>query len=362
MPYKTAVGTTYDSGDFAAVFDKALALADYKGFAERRRQSRARGLYRGIGISCMLEHAGGIPLEGTALTFPGGDMLELGLNVQSTGQGHATVFPPLVAERLGIRPEQVRHRHGDSAMEIAGYASVGSRSAMTVSHALVKTVDAMLAKGKVIAARVLEAAEADIEYRDGHFEVMGTDRRIGLFELATLAKEMHARGEIPETMDTKVNAETPLTFPNGCHIAEVEIDPETGRLAVVAYTAVDDCGTVLNSTIVEGQTHGAIAQGLGQAMMERVVYDPGSGQLVTGSFMDYALPRADDMPPLKDALHPVPATTNPLGVKGAGEAGTTAAIAAVMNAIAHAIPKGAGAHLDMPATSEKLWRACREAA
>ena len=362
MPYKTAVGTTYDSGDFAAVFDKALAIADYKGFAERRRQSRARGLYRGIGISCMLEHAGGIPLEGTALTFPGGDVLELGLNVQSTGQGHATAFPPLVAERLGIRPEQVRHRHGDSAMEIAGYASVGSRSAMTVSHALVRTIEAMLAKGKVIAARVLEAAEADIDYRDGHFEVIGTDRRIGLFELAARAKDMHARGEIPETMDTKVNAETPLTFPNGCHIAEVEIDPETGRLAVVAYTAVDDCGTVLNSTIVEGQTHGAIAQGLGQAMMERVVYDPGSGQLVTGSFMDYALPRADDMPPLKDALHPVPATTNPLGVKGAGEAGTTAAIAAVMNAIADAIPKGAGAHLDMPATSEKLWRACREAA
>ena len=362
MPYKTAVGTTIDSGEFETVLDKALALADHDGFKQRRREAAKRGKYRGFGISCMLEHAGGFPLEGTALSFPGGEHLVLGLNVQSTGQGHATVFNPMLAERLGIKPEQVEHRHGDSAMEIAGYASVGSRSAMTVSHALIKTVEALLNKGKMIAATVLETAETDIEYRDGRFGVVGTDRSVTLFDLAARAKEMKKRGDIPEDLDTKTNAETPLTFPNGCHIAEVEIDPKTGEMALVAYAAVDDCGRPLNTMIVEGQTHGSIAQGLGQAMLENAIYDSSGGQLVTGSFMDYAMPRASDMPAFKDAIHSVPATTNPLGVKGAGEAGTTAAIAAVMNAIADAIPGGAGAHLDMPATPEKLWQACQKAA
>ena len=362
MPYKTAVGTTIDSGEFETVLDKALALADHDGFKQRRREAAKRGKYRGFGISCMLEHAGGFPLEGTALSFPGGEHLVLGLNVQSTGQGHATVFNPMLAERLGIKPEHIEHRHGDSAMEIAGYASVGSRSAMTVSHALIKTVEALLNKGKAIAANVLETAETDIEYRDGRFGVVGTDRSVTLFDLAARAKEMKKRGEIPEDLDTKTNAETPLTFPNGCHIAEVEIDPKTGEMALVAYAAVDDCGRPLNTMIVEGQTHGSIAQGLGQAMLENAIYDSSGGQLVTGSFMDYAMPRASDMPAFKDAIHSVPATTNPLGVKGAGEAGTTAAIAAVMNAIADAIPGGAGAHLDMPATPEKLWQACQRAA
>ncbi len=362
MPYKTAVGTTIDSGEFETVLDKALALADRDGFKQRRREAAKRGKYRGFGISCMLEHAGGFPLEGTALSFPGGEHLVLGLNVQSTGQGHATVFNPMLAERLGIKPEHIEHRHGDSAMEIAGYASVGSRSAMTVSHALIKTVEALLNKGKTIAATVLETAETDIEYRDGRFGVVGTDRSVTLFDLAARAKEMKKRGEISEDLDTKTNAETPLTFPNGCHIAEVEIDPKTGEMALVAYAAVDDCGRPLNTMIVEGQTHGSIAQGLGQAMLENAIYDSSGGQLVTGSFMDYAMPRASDMPAFKDAIHSVPATTNPLGVKGAGEAGTTAAIAAVMNAIADAIPGGAGAHVDMPATPEKLWQACQKAA
>jgi aerobic carbon-monoxide dehydrogenase large subunit len=361
MPYKTAVGTTIDSGEFATVLDKALALADYDGFKQRRRAAAKAGKYRGLGIACMLEHAGGAPLEGTALSFPGGETLVLGLNVQSTGQGHASAFNPLLAERLGIKPERIEHRHGDSAMEIAGYASVGSRSAMTVSHALIKTAEAMLAKGKTIAATVLEAADTDIEYRDGRFSVVGTDRTISLFELAARAKEMKKRGEIAEDLDTKTNAETPLTFPNGCHIAEVEIDPATGALALIAYIAVDDCGKALNAMIVEGQTHGAIAQGVGQAMMEQAVFDASGGQLITGSFMDYAMPRADDLPVFKDAIHAVPARTNPLGVKGAGEAGTTAAISAFMNAVADAIPGGAGARLDMPATAEKIWRACRQA-
>jgi aerobic carbon-monoxide dehydrogenase large subunit len=361
MPYKTAVGTTIDSGEFETVLDKALALADADGFKQRRREAGKRGKFRGLGISCMLEHAGGVPLEGTSVSFPGGEKLVLGLNVQSTGQGHATTFNPLLAERLGIKAEQIEHRHGDSAMEIAGYASVGSRSAMTVSHAMIKTVEALVTKGKAIAATVLEAAEADIEYRGGRFNVVGTDRGISLFDLAARAKEMKKRGEIAEDLDTKTNAETPLTFPNGCHIAEIEIDPNTGALALVAYSAVDDCGNALNPMIVEGQTHGSIAQGLGQAMMENAVFDASGGQLITGSFMDYAMPRADDMPLFKDAMHLVPAKTNPLGVKGAGEAGTTAAIAAVMNAVADAIPGGAGAHLDMPVTPEKLWQACQKA-
>jgi carbon-monoxide dehydrogenase large subunit len=361
MPYKTAVGTTYDSGEFEAVLDQALALADVDGFKQRRRESKARGKYRGLGVSCMLEHAGGMPLEGATIAFPGGETMNLVLNVQSTGQGHASVFPHVAAKQLGIPVEQIRHRHGDSNNEIPGMASVASRSAVTAGSAIVKTIDTMVAKGKAIAATVLEAAEPDIAYRDGRFEVVGTDRRISLFDLAARASEMKERGELAENLDTKTTAQTPQTFPNGCHIAEVEIDPETGEVAILAYTAVDDCGNVLSHMIVQGQIHGALASGLGQALLEHAIYDAEGGQLITGSFMDYAMPRATDMPALRDALHPVPATTNPLGVKGVGEAATTAAIATVMSAIDDAIPGGAGARMEMPATPAKVWAACRKA-
>jgi aerobic carbon-monoxide dehydrogenase large subunit len=361
MPYKTAVGTTYDSGDFEPILDKALELADYDTIKQRKREAAKRGKYRGIGISCMLEHAGGAPLESAMLSFPGGEKLHLTLNVQNTGQGHATVFPGVIAERLGIAFDKISHSNGDSADELVGYASVGSRSAMTAGHSIVKTMDAILDKGKPIAAAMLETGDADIAYKDGNFEVVGTDRRVTLFAVAARATEMKKRGEIAEDLDTKTKTETPLSFPNGCHIAEVEIDPDTGRLSVVAYAAVDDCGRPLNAMIVEGQLQGSLAQGLGQALMENTVYDKDSGQLVTGSFMDYAMPRAEDVPPLRDAMHNVPATTNPLGVKGVGEAGTTAAIAAVMNAVADAIPNGAGAHLEMPVTAPRLWEACQRA-
>ena len=329
MPYKTAVGTTYDSGDFVPVFDKALALSDYESFKARRRETKSRGKYRGIGISCMLEHAGGTPLEGAWLTFPGDGTLTINLNVQSTGQGHASVFGRLVAGRLGIPRDKVGHRHGDSALEIAGYASVGSRSAMTAGASIVKCVDLILEKGRRVPAMLFEAAEEDIAYEASRFAVAGTDRRISLFELADRAADLKRRGAIEEDLDTKTTTEVPLTFPNGVHVAEVEIDPDTGHMEIVAYTAVDDCGNVLDGMIVEGQLHGALAQGLGQALMEQVVYDE-TGQLATGSFTDYAMPRAADMPPVRDALVCVPATTNPLGVKGVGEAGTTASIAAVM--------------------------------
>jgi carbon-monoxide dehydrogenase large subunit len=361
MPYKTAVGTTIDSGEFEPLLNEALALAEYDSLKQRKRASAKRGQYRGLGISCMLEHSGASPLEAASLSFPGGEKLLLGLNVQSTGQGHATTFALLLAQRLGISPTHIAHRHGDSALELAGYASVGSRAAMVVSHTTLKLVDVMLAKGRAIAASALEAAEGDIEYGHGRFNVVGTDRSISLFELAARAREMKQRGDIAEDLDTKGNAETPLTFPNGCHIAEVEIDPATGKVELANYVAVDDCGNALNRMIVEGQVHGSVAQGLGQALWEQAVFDNESGQLVTGSFMDYGIPHAGDMPVIKEALHLVPARTNPLGVKGAGEAGTTAAIAAVMNAIADAIPGGGGIHLGMPATGEKVWRACRAA-
>jgi carbon-monoxide dehydrogenase large subunit len=360
MPYATAVGMIYDSGDFPPIFEQALRLADYAGFAQRRRDAAARGRYRGIGISCFLEHSGGMPTESAMITFPEPDTLLLGLGVQSTGQGHATVYPRIVAQRLGIPVEHIQHRHGDSAMALPGFPSVASRSTMTAGSALVRSVDLMLEKGRKIASQLLEAAEADIEYSNGNFQVVGTDRRLSLFEVAARAADLAKRGQISEGLDTKATVDTPPTFPNGCHVAEVEIDPDSGSLEVVAYSAVDDCGNVLDHTLVEGQVQGALAQGLGQALLEAAVYDSDSGQLVTGSFTDYAMPRAEDMPPMRDGLHSVPATTNPLGVKGVGEAGTTASIGAIMNAIADAIPGGAGAKLDMPATPEKIWQACRQ--
>jgi len=281
--------------------------------------------------------------------------------VQSTGQGHATVYPKLVADRLGIKPEQVKHRHGDTNMNLVGAPSVGSRSTMTAGAAVVRGIELLLEKGKKIAAMLLEASEADIEYKGGTFRVVGTDRKLSLFEVASRSADLAKRGQIAESLDTKATVDTPQTFPNGCHIAEVEIDPDTGEVAVAAYTAVDDGGNIINHTLVEGQVIGSLAQGFGQALYETASYDS-SGQLTTGSFMDYAMPRAHHMPSLaeiKTADHVVPATTNPLGVKGVGEAGTTGSIAAIMNAIADAVP--AATKLDMPATPEKVWRAVREA-
>ena len=362
MPYKTAIGTTYDSGDFEPILDKALELADYAGFKQRRREAAKRGKYRGFGICCLLEHAGGAPTESAMLTFPGNETL--------------LVKPQRAEHRPGPR-HRVSARHRRAARHCAGESRASPRRfgvrtrRLCVgrlalgddgrSFAWSTAIDTILAKGKPIAAAMLEAGEGDIGYKHGRFEVVGTDRRVSLFEVAARAAEMKKRGEIAEDLDTKTTTDTPLTFPNGVHIAEVEIDPDTGAMRIATYTAVDDCGRALDHTIVEGQLHGAVAAGLGQALMESTIYDGGNGQLVTGSFMDYAMPRADDMPPLRDAMLNVPATTNPLGVKGVGEAGTTAAISAVMNAVADAIPGGAGAHLDMPATAARLWEACQRA-
>jgi carbon-monoxide dehydrogenase large subunit len=355
MPFKTPINM-YDSGDFPAIVEKALELADFDNFSKRRRESAKRKKLRGIGVSCMLEHAGAMPMEQASVSFPGGDQLILGCNVQSTGQGHATVFGRMLAGHLGIESEKIEHRHGDTNMGLTGFASVGSRSAMCAGNAIIHVADLMLAKGRKVASAALEASESDIQYRHGSFEVVGTDRKISLFDAAKRAKEFG------EDLDTKDKLETHLTFPNGCHIAEVEVDPDTGKIDIVTYTAVDDCGNVLNQMIVEGQVQGSIANGLGQALTENAVYESTSGQLVTGSFMDYGMPRAHDMPiELREATHPVTATSNKLGVKGTGEAGTTAAIAAVMNAISDAVPNGAADHLDMPATPSKVWHACQKA-
>ena len=359
IPFKTAVGTTYDSGDFPAVFDKALALADVTGFAKRKREAQKRGKRLGLGISCLLEHSGGTPTESAALAFTEDDRLTVVLGVHSTGQGHATVYKRLAAERLGIPAERVFVRQGDTALGVGNGASVGSRSTMTAGTALVRTAETLIEKGKKLAVNVLEAGEQDIVYRDGMFAVTGTDRRVGLFELAREAAAKKQRGEIDESLDTRQTVDTPQTFPNGCHIVEVEVDPATGETQVLSYTAVDDAGNIMDHTLIEGQVHGGVAQGLGQALLEHTVYDKDNGQLLSGSFMDYGMPRATDMPAFRIADIIAPATTNPLGVKGAGEAGTTGSLAAIMNAIADAVP--AAAHMDMPATPEKVWKACREA-
>ncbi len=352
LPYKGALGTVFDSGEFAPVIADALAAADAAGFPSRRTRSEAKGKRRGLGVGCFLEIAGGQPGEGARIGFPGESRLLLAIGIGPSGQGHATLYRRMAAERLGIPVEAVDIAHGDSDSNVPSAGAVASRSTMSVGSAVYAVVDSVIEKGRRAAAQILEAAEADIAYRDGVFEISGTDRRVSLFKVAEAAE-----AAIGETLDTQEIADALPSFPNGCHVAEVEIDPETGAVVLAAYTAVDDCGRVLQPVLVEGQVQGGAAQGVGQALLEHGVYDDASGQLLAGSFMDYAMPRADDLPPIASLFHPVPSQRNPLGVKGVGEAGTTAALAAVMNAIADALPPGA--KIDMPATPEAVWRACR---
>src|SRR5476649_2218722 len=351
IPYATAVDTSFDSGDFEGLLDKALAHSDYDGFAKRRARSEQHGKRRGLGISCFLEHAGGMPGDEAGVRFPGADTLVVALGMHPSGQGHASLYRRLAAQRLGIDETRVVVRQGDTDLDIQGGASVAYRSTTATGSALVRTIELVVEKGRRLASQLMEASEADIEYAEGVFQVAGTDRRLSLFEVAERAKTLN------DTLDTKGQVTVPQTFPNGCHIAEVEIDPETGFVTLAAYTAVDDCGNMLDPVLVEGQVHGGIAQGVGQALWEEVIFERQSAQLLTGSFMDYTLPRADDLPMFETASHPVPCTTNPLDVKGTGEAGTTGALAAVMNAIADAIPGPAGRALTMPAIPEKVWRA-----
>jgi carbon-monoxide dehydrogenase large subunit len=352
MPYTTAFGNSYDSGDFPAVFERALALADYEGFAARKKAAKKDGKLRGLGLGCYLEIAGAFPEEAARITFPGGDKVNVSVGAGPSGQGHHTVFGRVAARRLGIPFEQVTMLTGDSTRDVPGFGAVASRSAMMTGGAIARTADVVLEKGKRVAAMLLQANEADVTYSDGKFSV--SNREVTLFEVAARAHELARQGVIPESLDTQAGIKVPPSFPNGCHVAEVEIDPDTGAVEIVSYVAVGDCGNVLDDVIVEGQVHGGVAQGLGQALAESTVYDK-DGQLVSGSFMDYAVPRADLMPVMKVEHFPVACRTNPLGVKGTGEAGTTAAPPALMNAILDALPQGTA--LDMPATPDRIWKA-----
>ena len=357
IPYKTATGSIYDSGDFPALFEKALAAADYKGFAARRKLSRKQGRLRGIGIGCYLEIAGAHLDEAATIAFPGGGAVHVGIGASSSGQGHATVFGRLVAGRLGVPEQSVTILCGDSARDVPGFGAVASRSTMLVGGAISNAVDAMLVKARKAAALLLQAKETELTFHDGHFEVPGSARRISLFDVAARAIELVRQGVLAEGLDTKGEVRTGPSFPNGCHVAEVEIDPETGATDIVSYVAVDDCGRVLDPVLATGQIHGGVAQGLGQALCEATVYDSDSGQALAGSFMDYAIPRADGVPAMTVLHHEAICTTNPLGVKGTGEAGTTAAPCAIVNAIANALPAEAAAVIQMPVTAQAVWRA-----
>jgi len=342
MPYSSPVNTCIDSGDFAGLLDAALRHADVAGFPARRALAESQRRARGLGISCFLEHSGGMPIEGAALRLtPQGAVLRMALH--GSGQGHETVFARLAAERLGLAPDDVQVVQGDSDFALGGSAAVASRGTATAGSAVVEVAAEVLRKGQALAAQRLEAAEADLVFADGAYCVAGTDRKVTLLALAE-----------DGALDSQGMTRTAETYPNGCHIAEVEIDRDTGLVTLVAYTATDDCGVVLDHHLADAQVMGGAAQGIGQALFERIAYDS-EGQLLSASFMDYALPRAADLPGFACHSAPTPCRTNALGVKGVGEAGATAAPAAIMNAIADALP--AGAALQLPATAEAVWRA-----
>jgi carbon-monoxide dehydrogenase large subunit len=362
MPFTAASGLAYDSGDFAAVLDDGLAKADWAGFSERRRQSETRGRLRGRGLACYLEVTAPSNPEMGGIRFDEDGRVTVITGTLDYGQGHASPFAQVLADRLGVPFELIDLVQGDSDRLLAGGGTGGSRSIMSSGKAIVEASAEVIDKGRRLAGHFLEAAVADITFDGGEFRIAGTDRAIPLLELGArtrAARDLPA--DLPESLDTALVAEgPPSAFPNGCHIAEVEIDLETGVVELQRYTAVDDFGNLVNPMLAEGQVHGGVAQGIGQALTEQAVYDS-VGQLLTGSFMDYALPRADGVPPIEVGFHPVPATSNPLGVKGCGEAGVTGALPAVMNAVVDALAGHGITHLDMPATPEKIWVALRAA-
>ncbi len=352
MPYKAPSGQTYDSGEFEAVLDKALALADWQGFAARRKAAAAHGRLRGIGVCCFLEVAGGAPLNESAdLRFDADGTAVLRTGAQAMGQGQMTTLPLILAQQLQIDVSRIRVVQGDSDEVPGGLPTVASRSTMMVGGAMGLAAAEAIKKGKEFSAELLEAAAADIEYGKGEFRVAGTDRRLGWRELA------QKKGAALDTIATFSAPE--MSFPNGCHICEVEIDPETGVVSVVGYAAVDDVGQVVHQSIVEGQIHGGVAQGLGQVLGEQVVYGE-DGQLLTASFMDYTIPRADDLPLLALGHHVARCTTNPLGAKGAGESGVAGSLPAGVNAVLDALATRGVKHLDMPMTPQRVWQALQE--
>jgi aerobic carbon-monoxide dehydrogenase large subunit len=363
IPIKTASGSTYDSGDFPGVLKHALEVADVKGFARRKRESRKRGKVRGLGIGSFLEVTAPPSKEMGGIRFEADGNVTIITGTLDYGQGHAAPFAQVLSDKLGIPFERIRLLQGDSDELLAGGGTGGSKSIMHSGTAIVEASAKVIDQGKQIASHVLEAAAADIEFARGRFVIAGTDRAIGIMELADkLRSGLNLPEGVPSTLDIRHVSDGPgaSTYPNGCHVCEVELDPDTGVIAVVKYSSVNDFGTVINPLIVEGQLHGGVIQGIGQALMEMTVYDE-DGQFLTGSFMDYALPRASDSPEVAVVDHPVPATTNVLGVKGCGEAGCAGSLTSVMNAIADALSEFGIAHMDMPATPYRVWRAIQDA-
>ncbi len=362
MPHKTPVGKLYDSGDFRIVLDAALEKSDWAGFEARRAESAARGKQRGIGLAYYLEATGGAPTERAEIRFAEDGFIDVFVGTQSTGQGHETAYVQLTVDQLGVDPSKIRIRQGDTDTIPVGGGTGGARSLYSEGQAILLTAGTVIEKGRQAAAEVLEAAAVDIEFDAGRFAIAGTDRGIDLAVLAVQQRKRADAGEDVITLDAAEVAEIKShTFPNGCHIAEVEIDPETGMTDVKRYIVMDDVGKAVNPMIVRGQVHGGVAQGLGQAVLENTAYDTESGQLLAGSFMDYALPRADDLPDIEVDFVEVPCLSNPLGVKGAGEAGAVGSPPAVINAIVDALTPVGVTHVDMPATPERLWKAISEA-
>jgi carbon-monoxide dehydrogenase large subunit len=342
------------------MLDRALALADWDGFKARRRASRKAGKLRGIGIGCFLEVAGGILDEVVDLRFEPDGKVALRTGAQAMGQGHLSTFVPLVAKRLSIPETAVRLVEGDSDEVPAGTPSVASRSIMMGGSATAVACDHAIEKGRRGAAHLFEVDPGDIEFAEGTFRVAGTDRAVPILELAQRMRAGEMPGDLAGGLDNVAKFVSPqMSFPNGCHICEVEIDPETGAVVVVAYTAVDDVGNVLHETIVEGQIHGGVAQGIGQVLGERVIYGA-DGQLQTASFMDYVMPRADDLPALSIHHHVVPCTTNPLGAKGAGESGVAGSLPSAVNAVLDALASRGISHLDLPMTPQRVWLALNQ--
>jgi len=358
MPHATPVGKSYDSGDFRRVFDTALAGVDYAGFAARRAEAARRGRRRGLGFAYYLEATGGDPTERAEIRFADDGFVDVYVGTQSTGQGHETAYVQLTATRLGIDGEKIRVRQGDTDTIPVGGGTGGARSLYSEGQAILVTTDAVIAKGRQAAAEMLEAAPADIGFADGLFSILGTDRGVDILTVAAAQRQKAAAGEAATILDSAEIANIDFhTFPNGCHVAEVEVDPDTGVVSVVRYAVFDDFGKAVNPLIIRGQVQGGVAQGTGQALLERTVYDPSSGQLLSGSFTDYALPRADDLPEIQVELLEIPCATNPLGVKGAGEAGAVGSPPAVINAVLDALAEDGVTHIDMPATPETVWKA-----
>jgi aerobic carbon-monoxide dehydrogenase large subunit len=361
MPHKTAGGLIYDCGEFEKVLDQALALADWSGFSKRRIDSERRGVRRGIGLALHCQRAGNQSERMEIRVAPNGS-IALHVGTHSHGQSHETAFAQMIYEWLGVEPEKVMLFQGDTDKVLFGRGTFSQRSMSTGGSALLVAADDVVAKGKRLAGLMLEASEEDIDFRSGRFYVKGTDRTVGFKDVAKKSYQgMGLPAEFGIGLDGAGTHSGPFTFPNGCMICEVEVDTDTGAVAVVKLTTVDDVGTVINPLTLEGQLHGSTAQGLGETLLEQMIYQRGSGQLMTGSFQDYAMPRADNMPDIVSGSRPVPTKLNPLGVKGGSEPGNVGAPAAIINAVVDALSDYHVTDVPMPATPERIWRMIRSA-